>query len=194
MNNTAQGTTETAVVTKNEDPSDSSGRNGASVDEGDEGNTMEIVIIKFGKYLNRMARITSIGANNRYNLQIMYDNGVLSRRNDGAIENTALVRSKFEVLSDNLEVAMKLLPKRRLELNLSDAPPPAPPARRHTAGPASAQIGSPMNRSKTKPRSAGDDSGGAEDDDDGESRCVDKLLSWNLSILKVVLIILAVTL
>lgn len=146
-----------------EDSSDSNHKMGASVNNLDKVSPMDIVVIKFGKFLNRMARVSSIGASNRYNLQIMYDNGELGRRSDGAIENTALLRSKFVFLSSDLEEAIKLLPGKRKELDLFPYVPHPPPTRR-------VQIGSPMNKTKTKPRTSVDASGGTDEDDDGESR------------------------
>lgn len=154
-----------------EDLTDSNHKMGASVDILVKTNPMDIVIIKFGKFVNRMARISSFGASNRVNLQIMYDNGELSRRSDGAIENTALLRSKFDFISSDLNEAIKLLPSKRRELDLCPYEPHPPPARR-------VQIGSPMNKSKTKPRASVDDSGGTDEDDDGESRY--KIMHWQV--------------
>jgi hypothetical protein len=151
--------------------SEGESKRGASVENLDNADAMDLVLIKFGKFENRLARITSLGAGGRHNMQILNDEGVICRRSDGAIINTALLREKFDVLGQDMEKAKFLLIKKRLELNLPATVDNIGCAVRTARAPASAQVGSPMNRSKTKTKGAGDlTGGGSEEDDDGESR------------------------
>jgi hypothetical protein len=151
--------------------SDEEHKRGASVENLDNANAMDLVLIKFGKFENRLARVTSLGAGGRHNMQILSDEGVICRRSDGAIINTALLREKFDVLSQDMETAKLLMAKRRLELSFPATMDSVGCAARTARGSASAQVGSPMNRSKTKTKNTGDlTGGGSEEEDDGESR------------------------
>ena len=137
----------------------------------DEVNSLDYAIIKFGKFVNRLCRITSIGANNRYNLQILDDMGVPSRRYDGAIESTALMCQKIDSLGPDLEIAKEKLVKKRVELGLPNYIPRIESNNRHLNSSLSSYVGSPMNKYKKKvktPKSSSDQDG--SDDITGDSR------------------------
>lgn len=143
------------------------------------------VIIKSGKFVNCLARISSKGtSNNRYNLQILTDDGVPLRRHDNALKCTALVRSGFDVLGvpshqdaegqsivDIVAVTAELK-KRRLELNLPDFTPSIAAKRSNASISASGMVGSPMSKSKLKIKGNTQDEtdGNSAEGDGGESR------------------------
>lgn len=90
----------------------------------------QLVIIKTGKFANHLARISSL-MNNRYNLQILTDEGMPNRKEDQSTKSTALVRSGFELLGveppsmifgnispKDLVVVLKKLNEKREELQV----------------------------------------------------------------------------
>jgi len=89
-----------------------------------------LVIIKTGKFANHLARISSL-MNNRYNLQIITDDGKPKRKEDQSTKSTALVRSGFDILDiapptllfgsikeEDLPAVLAELNKKRDELQL----------------------------------------------------------------------------
>lgn len=150
--------------------------NGSVKATSSDGEPFDYVIIKSGKFVNCLARITSKGtANNRYNLQILTDYGAQLRRDDNALKSTSLVRNGFDVLAvpsridedgqrvADMDMVTAELFRRRDELNLPDFTPSIVSKRSNASMPASALVGSPMTKSKLKVK------GNTQDDTDGNS-------------------------
>lgn len=148
---------------------------------------MSYVLVKSGKFVNCLARVTSKGTtNNRYNLQVLTDYGIPIRRDDNALKSTSLVRSGFDVLVvpytvdadgyrevDMADVTAELF-RRREELNLPDFTPGVVSKRSNASIPSSALVGSPMTKSKLKIKGSTQDDvdGNSAEGDGAESRCV----------------------
>jgi len=134
-----------------------------------------VVIIKTGRFTNHLARISSL-MNNRYNLQVLTDEGKPNRKEDGSTRSTALVRGGFDTLTipmprmvlgsihdADLAVVLAELARKREELQLtlfetaSNTSSAASFTRSNSTTPAPHLIGSPSSRSRLKSKTAGDE-------------------------------------
>ena len=134
-----------------------------------------VVVIKTGRFTNHLARISSL-MNNRYNLQVLTDEGKPNRKEDGSTRSTALVRGGFDTLSitmprmvlgsihdTDLPVVLAELNRKREELKLtlfetaSNTSSATSFTRSVSTAPAPHLIGSPSSRSRLKIKTAGED-------------------------------------
>jgi len=158
-----------------------------------------LVIIKTGKFANHLARISSL-MNNRYNLQIITDDGKPKRKEDQSTKSTALVRSGFDILDippptllfgsikdEDLPMVLAELNKKREELQIrsfgseaietsgayysaTSSRSSSAPRSSSSSAPASALVGSPMNKSKLKTKSSAEEAEQRTAGDGDESR------------------------
>lgn len=123
------------------------------------------VIIKAGKFVGHLARISSF-TNNRYNMQILTDSGTANRKEDGTTRSTALVSSGFEYLNvdlpkieagpvglEDLPLVVAELNRKRSELKITVSSSHSLNNGRSSApnsALASTLVGSPSHKSKLK--------------------------------------------
>lgn len=149
-----------------------------------------VVIIKTGRFTNHLARISSL-MNNRYNLQVLTDEGKPNRKEDGSTRSTALVRGGFDLLhislprmvlgsihDADLPVVLAELNRKREELKLtlfetaSNNSSATSFPRSVPSAPSTNLVGSPTNRSRFKTKSVADDEEQKCIEDGEESRWV----------------------